>query len=1341
MSNAEKKTIEKKEETKMKKSLENARKEKEAARKELHEAEATAKADNSRKNRKALQAARKNYARKLEHFAQLSGNVAVEDIKIFDYPLKRKTMNVPLKTKTFKAKIVPGKAHAAVNLRKGKIRNWETEKAERRALRANATPIVKKTPNKGMADATEEYAIACCWEELLAGNENAREALKALVPNNGTETTEPRKEDSEMFYAEKARIRKLEESLAYLPVEFQRLSKNADSAKARFDSIHKRVGVAKMMATKANKAYINASEDDKAAKYKVMMAKKQYAASVAILDAEARKEYAFRQRQVADFADLWDREEERLNTLMEKAIEKLNNAHLAYVHNKREKALEEAFSMRYERGEHVPEKTDPDRYKVYAVKPMALYGAEMHRLLQEMETLYATKTAGWLLQGKALFRQFVGLLQQKRKYIVDIRDCVVNNVSRSKLSDIMGIEYGQKSPCKEIISVTYDAMSIKVYYKFMADDYNKAQERLHKVREQMIKNIMDNGVQLVLKDQILNDYDLLASNQSQQKKGQCYMGETKTMKLAEKALEFCWEKDKAIAERPDNSAEYLKRIATLMTPSKVITNKDGKTVDLTRILMVNDCEIERMFDNVTTISGKKLSKAEKKKMKITMFDGQALWLKDGFVSTQGRGYGLKYMAIAKPDYKLPEFAKDIMGNIVRVADYDILMSKSCWKAAKMGWNWYQFRDEVMKLSEEFPGIELLESVRYSDKEIGDEENPRNLARQATQQWVTMPEEDIEKLTRKTRRWLNSHKSYWKILAKLGEWNLPVNERSAFAHLINKVPQLIVHPYIKQWLKNWWTAKRDKACSGRIRTEGMYPYIAQDPIAMIQIFLEGRDPNEEGLGVLKAGEVNLPKVKDGQKVYAIRYPANYMVGMVMMQVNVDAFRNIGNVAVLPYYGEAIVRADGDFDGDEMLFILNALIIATMERIIEEYHPTLIDFPHGKVRCDHPFSIVIEDVLDKNGNKIDEIRKSVDGLENFKKEITNALVRAQEYNLVGLYSNLAVICLQNASIASNPLERAKWLNAAKYAHVGAIVCLDMVKGADIPEELKAKLEEMNTAIRKNHKMPWNQLFSHSELTPADVEKRSNSTQDKIAGKIYDDCGEFEIEFEDCDPVSWDDSILSALAPERMTVMHRWIVGEDDLARLRGCHFEDICDKETWRRMESGEDIGLKDWALLGWHNASAIVWKMTGADMAEKRNELNKYIRDVAIANVRDNEWSNKDGKSFGLVDRYKTFVNEVVRLTFGKNGIDDEKKGSFAIFMLRVFAKDILFAFENAILDEDAVAEMCVRVEKFDRAPAFMEDDEDASVLDDGSMYLGSVCEDDDCPQDDYIPDYAEEYVG
>ena len=324
--------------------------------------------------------------------------------------------------------------------------------------------------------------------------------------------------------------------------------------------------------------------------------------------------------------------------------------------------------------------------------------------------------------------------------------------------------------------------------------------------------------------------------------------------------------------------------------------------------------------------------------------------------------------------------------------------------------------------------------------------------------------------------------------------------------------------------------------------------------------------------------------------------------------------------------------------------------------------------------------------------------------------------------------------------------------------------MVKGANVPEELQNLLKNLNKSVRAAFKMPWNQLFSHPELTEEDVEARTNSSQDKIAGCICDDVGQFEVDFEDGTPVEWESNMLLGMTPSGIdiTSVKKFIVDDDDVRRIGGCHFDDTSDDVTWNKMINGEAIGWKEWIELGWHNASALLWKMTGVDMAEKRKDLYAYIRRVLIKSITDVKWTREDGEEYTLLEKYASLVTTVIESAFeyrvkdgnvvtefvdknGKvrrygNNMEEDKKGSYAMFILRVFAQDILALIDSGNITENMVKTMChTSDEEEDRVSKFWDEyeyDTQNYVCEDSLCF--SVYDDEDDDEDGFsFIDYDE----
>ena len=172
-----------------------------------------------------------------------------------------------------------------------------------------------------------------------------------------------------------------------------------------------------------------------------------------------------------------------------------------------------------------------------------------------------------------------------------------------------------------------------------------------------------------------------------------------------------------------------------------------------------------------------------------------------------------------------------------------------------------------------------------------------------------------------------------------------------------------------------------------------------------------------------------------------------------------------------------------------------------------------------------------------------------------------------------------------------------------------------------------------------------------------------------------------------------------------MKSFVVDDDDLRRMRGCRFEDDADKAVWDKMANGEMIGLRDFLHLGWHNSARIMWSMPGVDGAEKRAELSKFLRNVVMKAVLNDEWVD-DGRVWTLAERYATVVKSLVKYAFcvdikesgeivnHAHGITEDKFGSWTNFMVNTFAEDFNAVSEAGVITDEMVRSLCSKAASY-----------------------------------------------
>lgn len=832
-------------------------------------------------------------------------------------------------------------------------------------------------------------------------------------------------------------------------------------------------------------------------------------------------------------------------------------------------------------------------------------------------------------------------------FIVDRDDCVVNTAKQSILSNIMGVPCGTRETTVNIISVShrlFEMIISKCPWQVVDLNQQKALAKVEMLQKAVMKRLTAAGVDIVT-GVTRRHYGFIVSTPSQQKTGGMYMGLSNVMALeqVQRALNFNRTFKDFNLKVPTTAVEWLKVNALSATPA------DPTEYSLRKIIVMPAIKIKKLLKNVCRVNGDgSITHLKQGEIEQEMIDGQFLWFKP-VRSGQLRGWCFKAfgargdLIISLVDNWEDIIVNDVDGNPRRLGDAVGICTDSCWKGTKFFSTYTEYcnaAEELAKYIPSFDKIWVVREVKDVDNDGEEIDYGRRLSRQATQQWVDATTLEIFNLTEKTRNKLNGMKTYDGLLKVLSNSSKKIEDRSDLDGLIENIPDLITTEALQNFAKTSYEKKQLSAAANRIHVNGNYPFICMDPVAMIQVLVLNKDPNDPNLGLLKAGEVYNPKYKDRQKLYAIRYPANYITGTILRNHIFDIYRCLGDVAVLPWHGDTIIREDGDFDGDEMMFCPDKLVIDIMERTIHNRKPELIDFDHGR----------------KAKMAIWETR------DNRFFEIGEALWRAMRYNLVGAYSNMAVKCFHIGNIEDCIL-----------MHVMAILCLDMVKGTVVPDGLVNKAESVRRTINKkcDGAMPWNQIFRDKLFNITGrkyMEADFDDTVDKIASMIMS-TGDYSF---DAENHSFGDQ-WKLMANGTNTTTRKGVVPAELANEI--CEFYSRSDMEAddlkiYNRLKAGEMIGVGELLYAASVNESSMVYTCSGDTLEDKRDAYRELIREAAFS----------IGRGRGLSDALlqDRVVNYAARsaATCSCPSKSEDRKAKYGLFLLRVFATDFLHNVER-----------------------------------------------------------------
>lgn len=842
----------------------------------------------------------------------------------------------------------------------------------------------------------------------------------------------------------------------------------------------------------------------------------------------------------------------------------------------------------------------------------------------------------YLQQAHCAFNAIIKMAHERRTTPIPVQfdKVVVNTANQSILSNVMGIELGKRLATTNMISVSHKMFrTILAELPWQVADMNQANanRRIELLQKLMLERLVGAGIEIVDAVGGRTRYGFITATPSQQKEGGMYMGKANVLasEPVQKALNFGRIFKEFNENVPTNAVEWLKNNALLATPAT------PTEYSIRKIIVMKAVKVKRMFKNVCRINPDgTMTHLDEAELEQELFDGQILTLVTGQIRgwcIKGFGVGL-YAELINPD----AVVIDIDGNERRIGDNIAICTDSCWKAKKFFASYAEFCDAAEAIAQYIPDFDKLWIVRQPEEvdEDGEEvDYGRRLSRQTTQQWVNATTAELLHLTRKTRESLNKMKTYDGLVRLASEQAKPLAKRSDMAGLVEALPEIVLTEAVQDWAKAKYLRKQLDAAANKLNVPGNYPYIAMDPVAMVQILVEGHNPNEEGLGVLKAGEVFNQKYKDGQKLFAVRYPANYQTGVVLTNRIVEVFKKLGDVAVLPLYGDTIIREDGDFDGDEMMFSPDKLVIKLTERMIEEFHPELIDFPHGRKTDMVPW-----------GTRESRVQ-----------DIANALWRAMRYNEVGIYSNMSVRCMHLGKIEE-----------CKMMHVMAILCLDMVKGTEVSAELLAAAEGIRSSVNKlcRGAMPHNQRYrdQRKKITGRKYMEPSNDTPDTISRMIMT-TGDYTFdanghELLDAWKLMTDGGSISTrkgVMPEELAQAFLESYSRTDIG---------VDDLKVYQAIKNGEAIGVADVLRAGFANEASMAYSFTGDSLNDKKMAYRELIREICFTIGRDRGLTDEELKA-----RVVNYAAGIVAKS--ASGVHDEKKNEFAMFVLRVFAVDFL----------------------------------------------------------------------
>lgn len=1000
-------------------------------------------------------------------------------------------------------------------------------------------------------------------------------------------------------------------------------------------------------------------------------------------------------------------------------------------------------------------------------------------------------------EDPAVRQRYIVMLKDLEKKIFDMKLTVrqkmgrIVRLNKSAISEVLGIQYEEKTPIRRVIVVEHGVQELFSFSPVLFNnDVKIGNEMLIDFQKRIMRKLVIEGVAVIGKIDV-KLYGVVASSSSHQKQEKVLMVGAAELKEHKEFFWFGKSLQEFAVETKMLGAERLKATANLIRPwMKPFTTKNGEAIKMKDVLFVKDVEKVYIIKNariIGSIDGANYKDGLAKESKV-LGDGGIVSLVELEFQGQCSSTGLKgFMCdgtsaikalCEKHNITLKEFynmqVEGLDGKLHRIGDYKAIAGEGCWKLDKAFNSFDSYMEWLEKMSERYNGLDNLYLLRQAE-EIEDEEKVRRLTKSLIQQWMLMSAAEIRALTKNARNDLKRAKTFAGSVKKLaGLWKAS-EDRTAVENLFYAAPWLIMNPVIQQYLEESWNRKLIESASCKFRTHGQYPYIMQDPVALLEVWVMGLDPNSNDLGVLNGDEVSCADVPEDKELLCVRFPANFLTAMVMKnRACRKEFASLNGVMVISIYSDILIRQDGDVDGDEMCVIYDRLAIELTKRMIEKYNPPVVLFAHGSKAERHGYA----------------------NAKDFLNDIADALWRAKRYDSVGIYANLAMKCCYLASVyeAKGDMKRRDlalvWMSAAS---TGAILAIDQVKGNSVDEGLINWINTIQKSVRKAFKEISAEMgfgekeqsirqnpFSHfyneaAKRRPISMAnclpENPDNFVDQISALILRDTGEWS-DFDSQNVVWNNDAATEALLDHSMPVemkVKKGIVTKEliDLLGDNWFKFAAKADEidatlETRKKLHVGGELGMKEFMLLLWRNESSMAYSMEGRALWEKKEEYYGTCRELIKMFLESGDWVNKYAKSFPegyeftMAERWTITVNAVIRDALelnGRNGVD--KKGSYAMFCLKVFANDVIANLKKNRVDNarfllsDAYMNDIIADLDFERAQEVLELFEDAPVKEEAKEQeempdlpdevLVDMLEDDNS-YDGWIPPMEEDFI-
>lgn len=373
--------------------------------------------------------------------------------------------------------------------------------------------------------------------------------------------------------------------------------------------------------------------------------------------------------------------------------------------------------------------------------------------------------------------------------------------------------------------------------------------------------------------------------------------------------------------------KYMAYLGLLSSASKPFVEVFGRTIDIRRVAIIPDGSVT--VKSVVDLVNGNVTHSVDRSCEINAFDGfgiirsaltngESCTLRGPWIKAFVQSVNFKDIAAFAYEHGIkPEF-KDFWGNTVRLADVDIILTESCFKAAKLYESWTQYQDAFEQM-----GHTICVCVQ--------EHKPRLKGMPYQQGQTLMGTEDdaLHFMQHAKSTVFKYHDPQEAAKLLRGEHRLAAR----------MYPALLNEKHTKRSIQEKYASKKMDMLGGRIPELGYNAFLAPDLIAFTE-HLFGLPVK----GFLKPGECCCHAAKEGP-VDVTRNPHLDNAHCVLMN-NMNMPFAKGPTMFINIFDMVTIRLRCDYDGDHVWWSQDEYLLNLVNRTFEQLKNIPIDWDVGK-----------------------------------------------------------------------------------------------------------------------------------------------------------------------------------------------------------------------------------------------------------------------------------------------------------------------------------------------------------------------------------------------------------